>query len=437
MSRSAKANLVAVIVLVGFFMSVAFHYVMGVHLRMPYPHNTFLFNPMDRYADFYSLLDWNRNLNPYLRSEATAQYPLLNLLSYALSTLDPDSSLILFNCVVIAALLWLNGVALYGENKASLYLNTAVITLLTYPFLFTIDRGNFESLLGVFLLLFAYCYQRGHYQTAALCLSFPIAMKLFPAVLLVLFISDRRYKAVLQAILWATLLTLASLAVFEGGFYQNLMAVVSGRNLTGNHNVSEFTGNNDRVQRGVSLFSVLKMLILAAGKMESTDMGRALHLYILSMACMSVPIILYVVFVETRLWKKVTLLVFMMLLFPQISAEYKLLHVLVPLLLFINAPTGSRIDHFYAAGFGLLLIAKDYVLLGWVHSEGNIGDISVNMLMNPILMLAMMLVVMATGLRECSWARIRMILAAHWRALAALLWRFPGGMRARRAHPMG
>jgi hypothetical protein len=73
----------------------------------------------------------------------------------------------------------------------------------------------------------------------------------------------------------------------------------------------------------------------------------------------------------------VALLTFTMLVFPQVSFDYKLLHLLLPVGLFLAAPTGQR-DTFYAVCLGLLLVPKAY---GWLTH-----DVSVSVLLNPLLM---------------------------------------------------
>lgn len=424
MGRNAKANLVTLIVLTGFALSVAFHYVKGVYLMMPYPHTTCLYSPGNRFADFYVLLDWNKGLNPYLQGIPTAQYPLLNLLSYALSKIDRNWSFEIYHAIVIVALLLLTGVALRSLDRSQVYLRALVLTLLTYPALFTIDRGNFESLVCVSLLLFAWGYQRGHSRLAAFFLACAIALKLFPVVLLMLFVSDRKYKEAIQVVLWAAALTLGALATFEGGFSQNLEVLLTGKNLTANANVAMFTDHSPLVQRGVSLFSSLKILHFQYGLIRIDDAGGFLRKYAIAAALLSLLIFLYVVLVETRTWKKVMLLAFVMLVFPQISADYKLMHVLVPLLLFIGANTKSRLDAFYAIGFSLLLIPKNYMLLDRVYTEAKTMDVTIAMLLNPLIMIIMMVVAVVTGLSKASWKGIRSVVGEHRRALTKLVWPF-------------
>ncbi len=51
-----KIDLLCLIIVIGFFSAVAFHYYMGSYLGRSYPYNTFLFSPNDHFNDFFNVL---------------------------------------------------------------------------------------------------------------------------------------------------------------------------------------------------------------------------------------------------------------------------------------------------------------------------------------------------------------------------------------------
>jgi len=61
-----------------------------------------------------------------------------------------------------------------------------------------------------------------------------------------------------------------------------------------------------------------------------------------------------------KLWQKVALLVCAMNLLPFICADYRLIHLFIPLLLFLREEKPLRGERFYCAVFGLLLIPKAF-----------------------------------------------------------------------------
>lgn len=89
----------------------------------------------------------------------------------------------------------------------------------------------------------------------------------------------------------------------------------------------------------------------------------------------------FVVWLEKEAWKRFAVLTFCMLLLPQLSADYTLIHVFLPLMLFLNARSASRLDLVYATLFGVLLIPLDYVVL--------IQDVKSSVVLYPLAMVLM------------------------------------------------
>jgi hypothetical protein len=113
----------------------------------------------------------------------------------------------------------------------------------------------------------------------------------------------------------------------------------------------------------------------------------------------------YVLFVEKELWKKVMILVSAALLLPHASADYKLIYIFIPMLLFINSAKKSRFDLFYIIMFGLLLIPKDYYLFPKIISDSGYSDISIAVVLNIFIILAMIAVIIKEGLSNWSAER--------------------------------
>ncbi len=85
MSKEEKIYTLALIVLVGFFVAVLFHYIQRVYLGKGYPYNTFLFHPEVRFSDFYNVVFSNKDLNPYMKADRKMQFPFMNIIGYLFS----------------------------------------------------------------------------------------------------------------------------------------------------------------------------------------------------------------------------------------------------------------------------------------------------------------------------------------------------------------
>jgi hypothetical protein len=112
-------------------------------------------------------------------------------------------------------------------------------------------------------------------------------------------------------------------------------------------------------------------------------------------------LIYYLFSFEKELWRKVALLALAMILLPQVSPDYKLMHVFIPLFLFINKPAAQRRDVLYTILFALLLIPKSYLRLA------PFPEASSSLLLNPLIMLALAGVIVSEGIadaRRRRWA---------------------------------
>jgi len=89
-----------------------------------------------------------------------------------------------------------------------------------------------------------------------------------------------------------------------------------------------------------------------------------------------------------------------MLLLPHMSVDYKLIHIFIPLSLYINFAKKNSYDWFYLLMFSLLLIPKDYFLFSKSISDTGYKDISISIMINPILMVLMVFAFMRERLAE-------------------------------------
>jgi len=253
-----------------------------------------------------------------------------------------------------------------------------------------IDRGNAESLVFFCMALFIHFYQQERRFLGNILLSAAIAMKLFPIFFLVLMIADKKYKDTIYTIALALLWTLISMALLKGGIAANAEFILKGGNMGGNIALSTFLDRNALLQRGVSLFSILKIFLILTNTIQNVDMNTCLRIYKGVAGICLIALSIYVVAVESTFWKRTTLLVFAMILFPHISADYRLIHIFIPMFLFVNADHHPKTHYFYAVMFALLLIPKDYILLPDIRSDSNAEDISIAVIVNAVMMLSVM-----------------------------------------------
>jgi len=404
MNREAKIYLISFIILVGTSISIAYHYFQGFYLGNPYPYNTFLFTPMYRFSDFTSITNEIHNLNPYFGA-TSGQYPFLLMVGYLFSLIPESYSYIVFLVMVTGLFLYFNRIRLWNFNWYRSITPIFIITFLSYPFLFTIDRGNFEILVFIFVLAFSFYFVKKQYAISAILLSCAIAMKVLPALLLILFIPEKKWRELVLCIACSIILTLFSLICFKGGLLANLTYLLNFSNISSNWNFMQFVSIEPGtfIQRGVSLLTLIKIFVLETSiTLPQFIVANFSKLYVLSAGILLLPILFYVIFVEKILWKRTALAVFAMLLLPPISADYKLLYVFIPLFIYINTEKISYSDILYISLFGLLLIPKDYYYFKNVLSDAYISnafvhDVSVSIVINILIMILMSLMLIVSG----------------------------------------
>ena len=88
MQKSEKIMLISTIVLVGFFIAVVFHYVLGFYMDLGVPYNSFLFSSASAFCDFKNLLSFVADFKPYsIPSDWINYFPLAYILLFPFSLL--------------------------------------------------------------------------------------------------------------------------------------------------------------------------------------------------------------------------------------------------------------------------------------------------------------------------------------------------------------
>ncbi len=96
-----------------------------------------------------------------------------------------------------------------GGWEATLFPLT--VALVSFPIAELLQRGNIELYLWIVVALGVWAFWQGHYDVAAVLWGLAAAMKLYPVVLLGMFLPSRRWRAFAEGIATCVLATLASL----------------------------------------------------------------------------------------------------------------------------------------------------------------------------------------------------------------------------------
>lgn len=379
----------ACLIIAGLFLSISFHFVQAFAFKLNfYPHNTFLLPSPWVFRDFYDNYAATVGLNPYSRHATHPPFAYLVMLPFTIYERDLALAIMLAGFTLF---LWkyvygtVSGIEAEGRYlKTRRYLKTIVLTFMTYPFLFACNRANTEIWVFMFLALFIHYYQKKEDRKSIFCLACATSMKMYPGALLILFLADKKYKNIFYTLLSVAGLTLLGALVLKGG----VMASYSGfvKNMAGLR--LDYFLTDGGLQHNLSLFGALR--IFYGYFMPGTAFPE--FAYSIAMVSLFAVVSLYVVFVEKEFWRAVTAIVMYFLLAPQISYDYKLLQLFIPITLFLGREGKTGSSGFFATAFALLCVPKDYGIIR--------GDISVAVIINPLIILAVLSVLIYQGCRK-------------------------------------
>lgn len=386
MDKSKKVLLLSNIIMVGFVIGVVIYYVLGQYLNLPFPFNTFLFYPSDAFNDFMAPIKAARSFAPYATPNLMINYfPLAYIIMFPFSLIKNNmASFIIFIFIFLTVFVYLNNkfVRCKELTKTENFSNIFIFSLLTYPLLYILDRGNFD--MGIFFLFvgFIYAFKSQKYLLSAVLLAVQNAIKPFPILFLILFLHKKKYKEFFLSLFLIALLVFIGFFILKGPVLNQISVFLQNLYLFKVLNVTDVSLSNG-MANGSSLFAALKFIFCQYNNIISTTLLANIYSYI---SFFITFVTLIFVWKETLFWKKITLLTFLMLLLPYITGDYKLIFLFVPIWLFLNTEEKSKFDLIYTVFFGLLLIPKKMFMF-FAHTQAISKLVTFGVLINPIIML--------------------------------------------------
>jgi hypothetical protein len=394
-TRERKIAFIAAIIVVAFFANWLYYYYWSFFGMAEYPYNSFL-PKSGPFGDYYGSASAWRAAGFESVGYGMAYFPSTFLFLQPFSLIaNIDVSAWIFVSLVACFTVAYTFLNVRTRDVAASVRDTVIIALMSYPLLFEVSTGNVEGILFAFLCLFMAAYRRREFRVATAFLAAASSMKLFPAVFLVLYIKDRRWREIAWFAAFVAALSLLPLLIFQGGIFApgGLPAYL------------------DRLHQSLAMYSNLMIIEVPGmhyGHSLLNGVRAALGPYFPDMHVLAKPYLafagltflllsLYVIFVENVLWKRVTVLTIAMCLLPYTSTDYKLLELFIPLFLFINDAEvrgEERLETAYLTIFALLLIPKTPFYVwgdGWA---------SMNTILNPLLMIAMLGLIIWGGLKR-------------------------------------
>ncbi len=389
MEKSQKILLISNIVLVGFVVAVIVHYTLGAYLKLPFPFNTFLFSPEIHFSDFIGIMPIANGLYPFdAPNPWRCYFPLAYILLFPFSLIsNPLIAYFIFASVFLVSIVYMNIKNFTCANLTKLqnFQNIFIISILSYPILYILDRGNIDMFLFILLAGFVYLFKSKKYLLSAVLLGIQNAIKPFPIFFLILFLFKKKYKEFFLSILITGLLVIGGFMFLKGGFFEQITIFIKNL-LIFKMNYVYNNSNSNAMSNTSSLFMAMKLLFCKYTTIFSTIQLEKVYSYL---SLIITAITLFFTQKEKTFWKQITLLTLLMWLLPYVIDDYKLIFLFIPIWLFVSTQEKTKFDSAYAVLFGLLIIPKQFFVL-FVHAHGMTQLMSFGIIINPILMLIFM-----------------------------------------------
>jgi hypothetical protein len=369
MTKKQKINLISTILLIGFCIGIFYHFVInGIYKKQGLNPDTFLCCSTINFSDMPDII-WNaKGLMPYTTADLhtiSAYFPLTYILIYPLQIFNDKTLIGVCMTFIVIMMIIINYYFLYSKayskginSKIDIIKNVFIFSFLSYPFLFLIDRLNIEFIIFLFCVLFLISYLKGKDNFAIIFLSIPISMKLYPAVLLFLFLKDKKYQIFIKACFIVLALTLLSLLLMKGELIESINGFMRHFGFS-----KQVFGTNSwwaGVSKSTTLFGLIKIGFLQFELTHLIDVKKVLYCFYALIFICGILIFIFLMKYETELWKIVFILIALTVLFNYTSFVYRLISMLLPIWLFINKEEKSKYDYIYASLFGVMMIPLYY-----------------------------------------------------------------------------
>lgn len=399
--------------LFGTLIAVIFHITLSL-FHLGYPWTTFLFQPGDRFNDWHNSIRHSFAPNPYQTDGALATYFPFTYVLLKIGTFQEKSlSLMVFFGVAIG-LIFISAHQILkkvGQAELSILSGTnnwiylVLGTLISYPVIFALDRGNIDIWIAFFCVIFVINIDTKYRILGCIFLTVAISLKGYPAAFLLIYFHNKQFGLLMTSLVGVILLTFFPLIFLWGGpsinifefqrnFYEfKALYVLDKHSLF----ASSDPYNAIRMSFLVAQEKALKYMLLPPSwtKLSLREFSTILYnSYIYISFTLASVLSIFVIFANIEQWRRVLAISLICILFPTVANDYKLNLLFPSIYLLVTQKNSSKDNRDIFILLCILLIPKSYFF---------IKGMSVSMLINPILLV---ILVIKTLYQPMTWSEI-------------------------------
>lgn len=392
MNKTEKVTVLSTIILVGFVFAVIYHYILGFYLHFGSPFNSFVYPASFAFCDLFRILPYIKDFKPYQENTLWVVYfPLTYLLMLPFAFIkNKILAYLLYISPFFYYLTKMNVKTFTCDNLTKLqnFQNIFIITFISYPVLYSLDKGNFDMILFVMLGVWVYLFPKEKYGICSVLLAIMNAIKPFTVWFLFLFLFKKKYKEFFLSIILTAFLIIGGFLTFPDNIFYQIIVLLENIAL---YKITYALGTTMGLGFCSSIFIPLKILFMHF----STNLYSVIKFVnFYDYFCHFITAVtIFFVWREKTYWKQILLLIGNFLLLPYCTYDYKLIFLFIPLWMFIDKPENAKSDLIYTLLFGLLFIPKN-IIIKLVGIHNNVSDwTSLSVLVNPILIVLLCLLV--------------------------------------------
>jgi hypothetical protein len=306
------------------------------------------------------------------------------------------------------------------DNVLGVFLAVLLLALCE-PYLMCVDRGNIELWVVFMVGASLYYFSKARFYSSAAWLVIPISLKIYPCVLLALFVRRRKLLFLVLTIAAAIAVTVFAYSRFEGGIVSNYelnkqqLAV----------NADKYVVANWGLGQSAAAWNLYRVAAMTVNAIETgtyfdqywnwyplePHFRVALPIYGYCVAVVALFVSIYTIFIEKDVLRRVVVLLLFMVLASPSGAEHKIAHIGSALVAFILIRNRRWGDYVVTALLAFTLIPKkEYLFECLGPTDSGFMDVSSAIVLNPLAMLSALVILFWCGTAkfDSKWSRQRL-----------------------------
>lgn len=389
-----KKNVFILIVLLSFCYSLCMAFYTNGRTLIYYLHP----DTLDSYMDLFNSINGTASLSgldiyppcaviPYrilhelIPDEYFTKYSVFRENSFAIRNSVYGQFILILHmiCFIITFIFMFKEKMQQSLVKTTILSNRLLIStiFLSGPFLYTFERGNIILYAFLFSFLFFLWYDsesKVKREIAYISIALAANIKLYPAIFVLILLTERKYKETLRCFIYGVLLFFLPMFFFEGGltntitFINHLFNFANTNHnsstqivtvMSDNYSLKSANGLNTSISNWCYAFQFILHRLLPNSKLAYfTPLGKIVTIVYLSWGLVSC-------FIVKKQWQKWLTLSLLCVFIPGVSYVYVIIFVSIPLIAYMISDDSSLVPSFLFGGvFSFLTIYTSHNLGG-------------------------------------------------------------------------